>query len=203
LSEFSLSNTALLFLEPKVYAFETVHVEAKGFKKYTLGYDILPMPLNRIRYSSWGGFGSSVAIRLDFDDSNATQYIQTLEIALYDNPFDSTLIRFSLKTVTEDNYPGKIVFQSPILVGYDKTKRWITYDFGEELFPVTTKSLFLVVENFIPDSDEFSILKPKFSFLFHHRKSAKTPVLISNPSLKKWLYSPKQVVYRVKYLSDK
>jgi len=200
--DLSPTDTTTLFLKSETYAFETITVEAKSYKEKILGYELLPMPLNRIRYASWSNFGSSIAIQLDFPNFESPHFIKKLEIALYDNPFDSTLIRFSLKMVDERGYPGELVYQSPVIVNYDKTNRWIKHTLENDLFQVTEPKLYLVVENFMPETDSFSLFKPKFSFLFHHRKKPKTPIYISNPDLKKWFYSRKQVVFRVMYLTE-
>ncbi len=201
-SELAKNDTSTIFLNPTSYTFETVTIEAKAYKEEVLGYDLLPMPLNRIRYASWSDFGSTIAIQLVFPESETPRFIKELEIALYDNPFDSTLIRFSLKKVDERGYPGDLVYQSLVIVNYDKTNRWISHTLENDLFQVTEPKLYLVVENFMPETDSFSLFKPKFSFLFHHRKKPKTPIYISNPDLKKWFYSRKQVVFRVMYLTE-
>jgi hypothetical protein len=200
--ELSPKDTSSIFLELATYSFETITVEAKPYQEKILGYELLPMPLNRIRYASWSNFGSSIAIRLDFPEYESPHFIKKLEIALYDNPFDSTLIRFSLKKVDDRGYPGKMIYQSPVIINYDKTNRWISHTLEKDLFLVSEPSLFLVVENFMPETDTFSLLKPKFSFLFHHRKKPKSPIYLSNPELKKWYYSRKQVVYRVTFLTE-
>jgi hypothetical protein len=197
-------DTLIIKLKEIPYQLDMVIVSAKKLKTYTLGYKTLPFLLNRETNAtglSVNRIGGAVAKKINFEKQSAKIKLSKISFYVFENPFDSTLFRFSLFEINEN---GGLNESKSIKLGdivFKQKKGWVDLVFDKKLLEVPD-AFYLVCENvFIKESDYLQGA-PLPSYLFDSGKNSSDDVYLSNISLQSWIKSDYEVVYRIEYTRD-